>query len=155
MLTDMDLYHSVSRSITLQTTVIQTFHRLYSRAIRQTLRPGNGYIPLLRRHNERDGVSNFQPQDCLLHCLFRHRPKKSSKFRVTGLCEGNSPVTGAFPAQRTSNVENVSIWWRHHAWVKWVITGSGYCLALAITRPTTGTLEAKFSGSWIKDAMRI
>ena len=23
-------------------------------------------------------------------------------------------VTGEFPAQRTSNVENVSIWWRHH-----------------------------------------
>ena len=30
------------------------------------------------------------------------------------LCEGNSPVTGEFPAQRASNVENVSIWWRHH-----------------------------------------
>ena len=23
-------------------------------------------------------------------------------------------VTGEFPAQRTSNAENVSIWWRHH-----------------------------------------
>ena len=28
---------------------------------------------------------------------------------------GNSPVTGEFPAQRASNMENVSIWWRHHA----------------------------------------
>ena len=28
---------------------------------------------------------------------------------------GNSPVTGEFPAQRASNAENVSIWWRHHA----------------------------------------
>ena len=37
------------------------------------------------------------------------------KLRVTGLCAGNSPVTGEFPAQRTSNAENVSIWWRHHA----------------------------------------
>ena len=36
------------------------------------------------------------------------------KLRVTGLCEGNSPVTGEFPAQKTSNAENVSIWWRHH-----------------------------------------
>ena len=26
---------------------------------------------------------------------------------------GNSPVTGEFPAQMASNVENVSIWWRH------------------------------------------
>ena len=26
-------------------------------------------------------------------------------------CEQNSPVTGEFPAQRTINAENVSIWW--------------------------------------------
>ena len=26
---------------------------------------------------------------------------------------GNSPVTGEFPAQRASNAENASIWWRH------------------------------------------
>ena len=40
--------------------------------------------------------------------------RKTSKLRVTGLCEGNSPVTGEFPAQKASNVENGSIWWRHH-----------------------------------------
>ena len=40
--------------------------------------------------------------------------KKISKLGITGLCEGNSPVTGEFPAQRASNVENVSIWWRHY-----------------------------------------
>ena len=40
---------------------------------------------------------------------------KTSKLRVTDLCEGNSPVTGEFPAQRANNAENVSIWWRHHA----------------------------------------
>ena len=27
---------------------------------------------------------------------------------------GNSPVIGEFPAQRSSNAENVFIWWRHH-----------------------------------------
>ena len=31
--------------------------------------------------------------------------KKISKLRVTGLCEGNSPVTGEFPAQKASNAE--------------------------------------------------
>ena len=36
------------------------------------------------------------------------------KLRVTGLCTGNSPVTGEFPAQMASNAEYVSIWWRHH-----------------------------------------
>ena len=45
----------------------------------------------------------------------RHRSKKTSKLCVTGLCAGNSPVTGEFPAQRASSAENVSIWWRHHA----------------------------------------
>ena len=57
------------------------------------------------RHNERDCVSNHQPYDCLLNRLFRHRWQKTSKHRVTGLCEGNSPVTGEFPAQRASNAE--------------------------------------------------
>ena len=66
------------------------------------------------RHNEHDGISNHQPRDCLLKRLFRRRTKKTSKLRVTGLCAGNSPVTGEFPAQKASNTEKVSIWWRHH-----------------------------------------
>ena len=65
-------------------------------------------------HNGRDSISNHQPHDCFLNRLFRHRSKKISKLRVTTLFAGNSPVTGEFPAQRTSNAENVSIWWRHH-----------------------------------------
>ena len=36
------------------------------------------------------------------------------KLRVTGLCAGNSPGTGEFPAQMASNAENVTISWRHH-----------------------------------------
>ena len=68
------------------------------------------------RHNERDGVSNHQPQDCLLNCLFRRRSKKTSKLRVTDLCAGNSPVTGEFRAQMASNAENASIFLRHHDW---------------------------------------
>ena len=43
------------------------------------------------RHNDHDGVSNHQPHGCLLNRLFRHRSKKTSKPRVTGLCVGNSP----------------------------------------------------------------
>ena len=31
------------------------------------------------------------------------------KLRVTGLCDGNPPITGGFPSQRASNVENISI----------------------------------------------
>ena len=62
----------------------------------------------------RDGVSNQRRLGCLLNRLFRRRSNKIAKPRVTGLCEGNSPVTGEFPSQRASNPENVSIWWRHH-----------------------------------------
>ena len=36
---------------------------------------------------------------------FIQRPKKTSKLRVTG---------GEFPAQMSSNAENISNWWRHH-----------------------------------------
>ena len=66
------------------------------------------------RLNGRDSVSNHQPHDCLLNRLFRRRSKKTSKLRVTSLRVGNSPGTGEFPAQRASNAENVSLWWRHH-----------------------------------------
>ena len=69
---------------------------------------------LQQRHNERDVVSNHQPHDCLLKRLFRRTPKKTSQLCVTGLCEGNSPLSGEFPAPRASNAENVSIWWRHY-----------------------------------------
>ena len=71
------------------------------------------------RHNERNDVSNHQRLDYLLTYLFRRRSKKISKLRVTGLFEGNLPVTGYTPAQRVSNAENVSIWWRHHIFYNW------------------------------------
>ena len=71
------------------------------------------------RHNGRDCVSNHRLLYCLLNRLFRRRSKKTPKLRVTGVCERNSPVTGEFPAQRTSNAKNVSIRWRHHEWAPW------------------------------------
>ena len=71
-------------------------------------------IPLQWRHNEGDSITKLRRLDCLLNCLFRRRPKKASKIRITGLCAGNSPGTGEFPAQKASEAENISIWWRHH-----------------------------------------
>ena len=56
------------------------------------------------RHYGCDNASNHQPHDCLLNRLFRRRSRKTSKLRVTS----------EFPAQMTSNVENVSIWWRNN-----------------------------------------
>ena len=65
--------------------------------------------------------------------------KETSKLRVAGLCEGNSPVTGEFPSQRASNAENVSIWWRHHVFLDVVIylrtmLGAGWVNSLAPER---------------------
>ena len=57
------------------------------------------------RHNERHGVLNRRCLDCLLNRLFR----RTSKLRVTGLCEGNPLVTGGFPLQRASEAENASL----------------------------------------------
>ena len=54
------------------------------------------------------------PHQCLLNRLFGCRSRKTSKFRVIGLCAGNSPGTSELPTQMASNAENVSIWWRHH-----------------------------------------
>ena len=71
-------------------------------------------VALHWRHNGHDSISNHQPYDCLLNRLFRRRSKKTSKLRVTGICAGNSPAPGEFPAQMAGNAENVSIWWRHH-----------------------------------------
>ena len=81
--------------------------------------PTSWHFALRWRHNGRDSVSNHQHHECLLNRLFRRRSKETSKRRVTGLCAGNSPGTGEFPAQMASNAENVSIWWRHHGQGQW------------------------------------
>ena len=77
---------------------------------------------LLWRHNGYDGVSYHQPHDCLLNRLFRRWSQKTSKLRVTGLCAGNTTETGEFRARMASNAENVSIWWRHHEWLGYVVS---------------------------------
>ena len=42
---------------------------------------------------------------------------QKNKFRITDLFEGNSPVTGEFPAQRASNAQKVSsLSWCHHVY---------------------------------------
>ena len=74
-------------------------------------------LSIIWPHNERHGISNHRRLDCLLNRLFRRALEKTSRLRVTGLCEGNPPVTGGFPSQRASDTENISIWWRHH--VRW------------------------------------
>ena len=91
------------------------------------------------RHNEHDSVTNHQPYESLINRLFGRRSKKTSKLRVTGLCAGNSPGTGEFPAQRASNAENVSIWWRHY--VSWWRMKQWHRRIVILTWFTPTTLE--------------
>ena len=49
----------------------------------------------------------LQPQYCLFNRLLRLRSKKTSTICITGLCAGNSPVTGEFPTQKASNAEKL------------------------------------------------
>ena len=67
------------------------------------------------RQNGRDSVSNHQPNDCLFSQQFiQTQIKENTKApRHWPLC-GKFTGTGEFPAQRVSNADDVSIWWRHH-----------------------------------------
>ena len=57
----------------------------------------NIIMTLQWRHNGHDGVSNHQPCHCLLNRSFGRISKKPSNLRFTGLCAGNSSVTGESP----------------------------------------------------------
>ena len=108
--------------------------------------PSFCYKALQWRHNGHDSVSN--------HRLFRRRSKETSKLRVTGLCAGNLPGTGEFPAQMTSNAENVSIWWRHHG--KLNIFSSPNCLTVqVITYETQLIMVWESKGSYVQQSFSI
>ena len=117
------------------------------------------------RHNGCAGVSNHHPYDCLLNRLFRHRSKETSKLGVTGLCVGNSPRTGEFPAQMASNAENASITWRHHVveYLNWYAYCSDifWTSSLYLQSSTTTSNEHNFDNSnimclsWIMKFYRI
>ena len=67
------------------------------------------------RHNERNGASNHQRLDYLLNRFFSRRSKKTSKLRVTGLCEGihrwqvNSPHKGSI-TRKLFPFDDVIMW---------------------------------------------
>ena len=64
--------------------------------------------------------------------------KEKLELRVIGLCAGNSPVTGEFPAQMASDAANVSIWWRHHEpQTKWIY----FCFLQTIQQVNASSLD--------------
>ena len=74
------------------------YHKIYlSHTEHDGYNQDRGLIESLqRRHNGRNGVSNHRRLDCLPNGLFRRTSKKTSRLRVTGLCEWNPPETGGF-----------------------------------------------------------
>ena len=110
---DTPLYCEIVDRVITRSDRVESFMPVIFKQTLPVIRPISRSLQW--RHNGRDSVSNHQPHDCLLNRLFRHRSKKTSKLRVTGLCAGHSPQTGEFHAQMASNAENFSIWWRHHA----------------------------------------
>ena len=115
-------------------------------AINSVRPPGHIHFTWQWRHNGHDGVSNHQPDHYLLNRSFRRRSKKTSKLRVTGLCAGNSPVTGVFPTQMSSNVENVSIWWRHHGFENRVLYMVSYrdIVVIYLSRLSVVSCDSKY-----------
>ena len=71
--------------------------------------------------------------------FFGHRSKKTSKLRATGLCAGNSPLTGEFPARKASNAENASIWLRHHG--LWPLVESGEMISSRPVKKVIGHVK--------------
>ena len=106
------------RSLNFSFAIILILHKQQCSLRGETMQHRRISSALQWPHNGHDGVSNHQPHHYLLNRVFRRRSKKTSKLRVTGLCAGNSPMTGEFPAQMARNAENVSIWWCHHGSVQ-------------------------------------
>ena len=76
-----ELKTSIAKRLTSRASVTTTPGKYVQRHV-------NRSYSLWWRHNGRDGVSNHQPNDCLLNRLYRRRSKKTSKLRVTGLLRG-------------------------------------------------------------------
>ena len=72
--------------------------------------------------------------------------RKTSKCRVTGLCAGNSPGTGEFPAEMASNAEIVSSWRRHHVRVR-----KSDVSKLVITTITVTQAQRWCSSNWYEE----
>ena len=94
--------------------------------------------PFYWRHNGRDCVSNHQPYDCLFNRWFRCRSKKTSKLRVTSLCEGNSPGPVNSPhkwpvTQRMFTFDDVIIWMSIKP-SSWGIAAPGIGAAITVLR---------------------
>ena len=85
----------------------------------------------------------------------RRSSKKITKLRVIGLCEGNPPVTGEFPTQRTCNAKNASIWWRLHEFRRNPDTGLDNALVPSGNRSSPAQIMTQIKGCVSLDPSKI
>ena len=71
-------------------------------------------VSLQWRHNGRDGVSDHQPYDCSLNCIFKEQIKENSQSAASQASVREIHRWPVNSLTKTSNAKNVSIWWRHH-----------------------------------------
>ena len=84
-------------------------------------------------------VSNHDRFDCLLMRLFRRRSKKTSKLRVSGLFEGNSPVNSPHKKPVTRKLFLLDdvimviyfLWYRMGKWIRCQYYGRWWSGSLA------------------------
>ena len=76
------------------------------------------------RHNQRNGVTNPQPHDCLLNRLFRRRSKKYQSSASLAFVKGIQPGTGEFSSQKFSNGKcfhlMTSTWFFTQPFMHWI-----------------------------------
>ena len=96
------LEQAVEQAVELPTLMLRHFSgHVFCSTARPVPHREPFWLPLQWRHNECDVVANYRRPGCYLRCLVRHRSKKTTKLRVTGLCGGiqrwpmDSPHKGA------------------------------------------------------------
>ena len=94
------------------------------------------YIPILLHHYKDVIMSSMASQITSLtivySCVYSGANQRKHQSSASLACVLSSPVTGEFPAQRTSNAENVSIWRRHHDRGDFHMYMSRWCVGLWI-----------------------
>ena len=120
----------------------------------QGLHYGDCVHSLQWRHNERDGVLNHQPHDCLLNRLFRRRSKKTSKLRVTGLWAGNSPG-GRWIPRTKGQWRGICFHLMTSSGNKWVNSGEFHCSLCQTNIRLFVVIWRPFRDIWQQDAGQI
>ena len=110
---DIIFYDQIHSKDMVSTPALLTWYYIYNNEKHEVIGQNTlimidrtSWSTLQWRHNERDGMSNYQPYDYLLNLLLRCSSKKTSKLHITG--------DWWIPCIKASKAEKGSIWRFHH-----------------------------------------